>query len=327
MNASSASIGPRNTSAVVSSRRHISRTRCARNHAAFCEIPRSRCSLMLETPFSETDWRNNAISQVWCPSLLDCIGVPVRTENHFRQSRHWNGIVLCLLFFRMFMLPQPSRGQAMPFGQRHLMKVFSAATSFGQLLEQSSQGDPATVRLAPSLLGHRDMLNEGYRVWKVTPQKNIDLYLLNRLRGEGQIRVTAGQAGPGLSAIASAESVSPQERERRTATPTTMSRTCMACLIGPDLKWSPGRLPDRPVRDADRLPRVPCWRRSRIPRAARCRAAPRSVWRGQVNPRSDDGSIEMIFSGGFLVHPPGPELAEPGCGSAEAGGGASPVRR
>lgn len=50
-------------------------------------------------------------------------------------------------------------------------------------------------------------------------------------------------------------------------------------------------LPDRPVRDADRLPRVPGWRRSRIPRATRCRVAPRSVWRQQSNPSVENGSI------------------------------------
>ena len=84
---------------------------------------------MLDTPLSEVVSRYIAISQVWNPSLLDCITVPVRTLNRRRQVRQRNGIVLWA--HPVWTSIEPHQWQAMPSGQRCSMNHRSAAASSG----------------------------------------------------------------------------------------------------------------------------------------------------------------------------------------------------
>ena len=60
---SSASTGP--AKGRSSGSRHVSRSRCARCQADFWLMLRSRCSRMLETPFSEVVIMYMAITQTW----------------------------------------------------------------------------------------------------------------------------------------------------------------------------------------------------------------------------------------------------------------------
>ena len=78
------------------------------------------------------------MSHTWNPSLLDCITVPVRTLNRFRQSRQRNGMVLWA--HPVWTLSDPHQWQAMPSGQRCSTNHRSAAASSGNILNR-----PASV--------------------------------------------------------------------------------------------------------------------------------------------------------------------------------------
>ena len=116
----------------------------ARCHAAFCVIPRSRCSFMPDTPLSEVRHRKTAMTHARWPRFD-----PFMTRSTFSLNRRLSGQSRYLRVMDPGMMPdrtsvEPQWGQWGPSGQSLLSNHALAVSSSGNVLSNP-------IRVMPSL--------------------------------------------------------------------------------------------------------------------------------------------------------------------------------